>query len=155
VLLATLLLGTTGFGRRPAFPPKLENYLNSAGTLSAEERKLLVAGQPVTKLLDADASKEVAVLGAIWIEAPIRRSVEAVKNIENFENGGGFKVTKRISAPPQLDDFDALRLPDEDLDDLRTCRVGDCKIELGEQALRGFGPKSIGGRQLLMMLPMH
>ena len=37
-------------------------------------------------------------LGAIWIEAPSRRYVEAVKNTENFENGGGFKVTKRISA---------------------------------------------------------
>lgn len=44
------------------------------------------------------------------------------------ERGGGFKVTKLVSAPPRLDD--ALWLPDENFDDLRTCRVGDCEIEL-------------------------
>lgn len=137
-LLASLVLGTTASGQRTGFPVKLENYLKSAGALSRDQRNQLLAGQPVTKLLDGDASKEVAVLGAIWIDAPIRRYVEAVKNIETFESGGAFKVTKRISAPPRLDDFDALRLPDDDLDDLRTCRVGDCEIKLGEQALQRF-----------------
>jgi hypothetical protein len=51
-------------------------------------------------------------------------------------------VTKRIGAPPQLDDFNALRLPGEDLDDLRSCRVGDCEIKLGEQVLRRFRSES-------------
>lgn len=68
----------------------------------------------------------------------MNRYVKAVKDIEAFESGGGFKVTKRISAPPRLEDFDALRLPAEDLEDLRSCRVGDCEIKLGEQALRRF-----------------
>jgi hypothetical protein len=51
---------------------------------------------------------------------------------------GGFKITERISAPPRLEDFSAMRLPNEDLDDLRSCRVGDCEVKLGEQALRRF-----------------
>src|SRR5690606_23815024 len=63
---------------------------------------------------------------------------EAVSDIEAFERGGGFKVTQRVSAPPRLEDFATLRLPDEDLDDLRSCRVGDCEIKLGEQALQRF-----------------
>jgi hypothetical protein len=138
ILLAMLVMGITGSAQRTALPVKLENYVNSAGKLSAEERQQLVVGQPVTKLLEADESKEVAVLGAVWIDAPMRRYVEAVTDIEHFENGGGFKVTKRISGRPRLEDFNALRLPDEDLDDLRTCMVGDCEIKLGEQALRRF-----------------
>jgi hypothetical protein len=136
--VTTLVVGITGSAQRAALPTKLENYFNTTGALSAEEHQQLVAGQPITKLLDADASKEVAVLGAIWIDAPIGRYVEAVRNIESFERGGGFKLTKRVSAPPRLDDFDGLRLSDEDLEDLRTCRVGDCEIKLGEQALRRF-----------------
>jgi hypothetical protein len=137
-LLDAVVMGTAADGQRNAFPPKLENYFNSAGALSRGERQELLAGRPITKLLDSDASKEVAVLGAIWIAAPMNRYVEAVKDIEAFESGGGFKVTKRISAPPRLEDFNALRLPAEDLDDLRSCRVGDCEIKLGEQALRRF-----------------
>jgi hypothetical protein len=116
-------------------PAKLNSYLTKVVRPSTEERKLLLDGAPITKLLDADATKEIAVFGAVWIQAPIRRYVEAVRDIENFERGGAFKVTRRISATPRLEDFAALRLPDDDLADLRTCRVGDCEIKLGERAL--------------------
>lgn len=89
-------------------------------------------------MLEADESKEVAVFGAVWISAPIERYVEAVKDIEAFERGGGFKVTKRISAPPRLEDFAGLRLPEQDVADLRSCHVGDCEVKLGEQAIKRF-----------------
>jgi hypothetical protein len=121
-----------------AFPARLDSYLTDGITLSPNERQRLLDGSPLSRLLDADAGKEVAVFGAVWVAAPIRRYVEAVSDSEGFEQGGGFKVTKRISAPPRLDDFSALRLPDEDLDDLRNCRVGDCEVKLGEQALTRF-----------------
>jgi hypothetical protein len=93
ILLGTLATGLTASGQPTTLPVKLENFIKSAGGLSRQERTLLLAGQPVTKLLDADAGKEVAVLGAIRIDAAIHRYVEAVKNIETFESGGGFKVT--------------------------------------------------------------
>jgi hypothetical protein len=120
------------------FPSRLDSYFRDAVRLTAEEQKQLAAGQPLAKLLDADESREVAIFGAIWINAPIRRYADAVKDIENFERGGGFKVTKRISAPPRLEDFAQWQLPKEDLADLRTCRVGDCELKLGEQALNRF-----------------
>lgn len=125
-------------GTVPTLPPRLEQYLTTTVKLTADERKQLTDGAPVTRLLDADESKEVAVFGAIWINAPIARYVEAVKDIENFERGGGFKVTKRIGAPPRLEDFAQLRLPHEDVADLRACRVGDCEVKIGEQALQRF-----------------
>ncbi len=83
----------------------------------------------------------MAVFGAIWIAAPIRRYTDAIKDIEKFEVGGGFKVTKRISSPPRLEDFAQLQLPKEDVEDLRSCRVGDCEVKLGEQALERFRSK--------------
>ena len=103
--------------------------------LTTAERQQLIGGRPLTKLLDADQSKEVAVFGAVWISAPVRRYVDAVTDIETFERGGGFKVTKRISTPPRIEDFSALSLPDEDLDDLRSCRVGNCEVKLVEEAI--------------------
>jgi hypothetical protein len=119
-------------------PPVLDSYLATTVRPTAAERKRLMSGGPITKLLDADASKEVAVFGAVWINAPARRYVEAVEDIENFEKGGGFRLTKRISSPPTLGDFDQLRLPEEDVRDLRSCRVGDCALKLGEKGLEVF-----------------
>ena len=107
----------------PRFPSRLDTYFKNTVGLTAEEQKQLASGQPVTKLLAGDESKEVAVFGAVWIDAPIRRYADAVRDIENFERGGGFKITKRITTPPQLNDFAQLELPDDDVADLRTCRI--------------------------------
>jgi hypothetical protein len=142
LLIALLLFSTTHIATAQSgqsrFPERLETYFTDAVNLSGEERQRLIKGEPLTKMLEGDESKEVAVFGAVWISAPVRRYVEAVKDIEAFERGGGFKITKRISAPPRIEDFSALRLPHDDLDDLRSCRVGDCEVKLGEQALKRF-----------------
>ena len=124
--------------RPAALSSQLDSYLSTTVRPSTAERKLLMSGGPVSKLLDADASKEVAVFGAVWIDAPVRRYVEAVEDIENFEKGGGFILTKRISSPPALADFSQLRLPEDDVRDLKSCRVGDCQLKLGEKGLQAF-----------------
>ena len=142
LVVALLLVAATPiatFQNTPAtFPSRLDTYLRNVVRLTADEQKQLVAGQPVTKLLDGDETKEVVVFGAIWINAPIRRYADAVRDIEKFERGGKFNITKRISSPPRLDDFAQLHLPEDDLDDLRTCRVESCELKLGEDALNRF-----------------
>jgi len=117
------------------FPPAFERYLAEHIHPSSLERSTLVSGAPVTKLLESDPGNEVAVFGAVWINAPTARYIERLQDIENFERGGGFRVTRRISNPPRLEDFDALALPNEDVEDLRSCRVGDCELKLSAEAL--------------------
>ena len=133
---ASVLDGSQNAAAR--LPQRLESYLSNVVRPSAADRRLLLSGSPITKLLEADASKEVAVFGAVWIDAPIARYVELVKDIEKFESGGGFRVTRRISSPPRLEDFSQLRLPPDDVADLRSCRAGDCEIKLGQRALDAF-----------------
>jgi hypothetical protein len=125
-------------GGARALPSQFDSYLSTTVRPTAAERKLLLSGGPVTKLLDVDASKDVAIFGAVWINAPVQRYVDAVQDIESFEKGGGFKLTKRISSPPRLDDFAELRLPEDDVKDLRSCRVGDCQLKLGEKGVQAF-----------------
>ena len=120
----------------PGFPPRLEEYLAKSVAITAGERKTLLAGAPVTKLLDGDEGKEIGVFGAVWVDAPVQRYVEAITDIERFERGGGFRATRRISAPPTTDDFADLRLPEGDLKDLRGCRIGDCVVKLDEETIR-------------------
>jgi hypothetical protein len=136
------LLGAVTFSLAPAastgLPAPLETYLASTVRLTAAERSQLIGGAPVTRLLQADESKEVAVFGAAWINASVSSYLDLVKNVETFERGDSFKITKRISFPPRIEDFSELRLPDEDVADLRTCRVGDCNVKLGERSMERF-----------------
>ncbi len=139
VLLILWLNSTVqGSGRETpqGLPGRLGRYVDQHVNLTPEHYSRLSEGEPVTKLLPGDASKEVAVFGAIWINAPIAAYVAAVKNIEQFERGPNFLVTKKISTPPMLEDFALLTLPPEDVEDLKTCKVGDCELKLGESALQ-------------------
>lgn len=119
-----------------SLPPRLDSYLNTIVKPTPAERQQFLDGAPLTKPLDADPTKEVAIFGAIWIKAPVRRYVEAVQDIERFERGSGFPVTKRINTPPRLEDFAQLRVPETDVADLQRCRVGACKLKLSEETLR-------------------
>jgi hypothetical protein len=113
-------------------PGNLDSYLTKYVKLDAKARAELLAGAPVTRLLDADASKEVVVFGAVWIDAPVARYLAAVRDIERFESGSNFRVTKKIGSPPTIADFAQMRLSDEDAKDLRSCKVSDCEVKLAQ-----------------------
>jgi hypothetical protein len=87
-------------------------------------------------MLESDASKEVAVFGAVWISAPVERYLETVRDVERFESGDAFRVTKKVSSPPRLDDFAQLTIPTEDVQDLRSCKVARCELKLSESAIQ-------------------
>jgi hypothetical protein len=118
-----------------ALPTPLDRHLRTVAQLTPAELTSLLGGLPVAKLIDAAAAHEVAVFGAVWINALPQQYVDAVTDIENFERGNGFLITKRISDPPRLEDFARLDLPDAEIRNLRTCRIGDCAIKLSQPAL--------------------
>ena len=123
-------------GAQPTLPQNLQAYLDQHVQLDAASRARLLAGQPIVKLLDADPTKEVAIFGAVWIDAPIERYLAAVKDIERFESGGAFRVTKKIGSPPRIEDFAQLTIPKEDVEDLRSCKVAQCEMKLAESAIQ-------------------
>lgn len=118
-----------------AFPPRLDAYFTKVLKLGAGERKVLLGGAPLAKNLDADPGKEVAVFGAIWINAPIAKYIAALQDIENFEKGPGFRATRKVSEPARIQDFAELVLPADDVQDLRSCRAGDCELKVSGEAL--------------------
>src|SRR5260370_39717108 len=74
--------------RASSFPPDFDRYLTNYVKLDAQGRAQLLAGEPVTRLLDSDQSKEVAVFGAGWVDAPIARVLAAARDIERVETSG-------------------------------------------------------------------
>jgi hypothetical protein len=131
-VLTASLSGQSGPARLPG---QLETYVTKEVKLTTAQRKAMFAGQPVTKLLDADPTTEVSVFGIIWVKAPTARYVAAIRNIEDFEKGDNFRITKKVSSPPRLEDFAQLTLPADDLEDMKSCRVGSCELKLSEASL--------------------
>jgi hypothetical protein len=139
VSLASLPGASTAVGAQSSLPAALASFLTEEAHASPSDREALLAGSPLVMLLDADPSTEVAVLGVVWVNASPARYAQQIRNIEQFERGGAFRMTKRISEPPREEDFAALTISDEDFEDLKGCRIGDCALKLdadGMQALR-------------------
>jgi len=138
-LLASLVLSLaagrpTMVATRQSDSPANSSGLSDLVQFTPAEVQSLKGGQSVSKLL-ASGNHEIAVAGAVWINAPMSEAVQAMKDIERLEHGKGFQVTKRISNPPRLEDFAALEVPEEDVRDLRKCRAGECEVKLGEDAI--------------------
>jgi hypothetical protein len=130
-------LGASSADQDPvALPAVLASFLTDEAHGSASDRDLLLAGEPLVKLLDADPAREVAVLGAVWVNAPSTLYVQQVKRIEELERGRAFPITRRISDPPVPDDFAAMEISDKDFDDLKGCKIGDCLVKLDADAMR-------------------
>jgi hypothetical protein len=134
--IAASLLTAVGVAQKAAaFPPQLDAYITKYAKLTPALRTELLKGQPVTAVLDSDQQHEVTIFGAAWIAAPLDRYLEAAHDIEQFERGDNFRITKRISSPPRPEDFAEMDLPPEDVADLKSCRVGSCDLKISEASL--------------------
>jgi hypothetical protein len=138
-ILSTAIIQSASPASSLELPQQLSGLV--LATLTNAEIGVLKTGQPVSKLLSSTVDSEVGVLGATWINAPVEEYVQAIENIEQFESGGSFQVTKRISDPPVIDDFAALQLRQEDVADLKKCRVGNCELKIGADAISRFRSK--------------
>ena len=71
VAVVTAGVATSGMEtQQGSLSPALDRYLRQVVKPTTAERRNLIAGAPIVKLLPADETKEVAVFGAIWIDAP-------------------------------------------------------------------------------------
>ena len=131
VLIAT---GTVGAQWR-TLPRVLDACLANDVRLTADERDRLAGGALVTSVLESEVSAEVAVFGAVWINAPADGYVAHVRNVERIESGGVFRKTHRFGPVPGPSDVSDLQLTREALDDLRRCRVGRCGLKLPADAI--------------------
>jgi len=135
-VVLSLPLVLAGARAQPAgFPASLETYFTASINLTPDERTRLFAGAPVTRLLDSDPAREVAVFGAVWIAAPIDRYVRAVADIERFERGDSFLFTRKISDPPHPEDFAGFQVTDDDFNDLRQCQPSNCAVKISQEGL--------------------
>jgi hypothetical protein len=116
-------------------PREPHHFLRTHVGFTDEEFRILDRGDVVSKVLGTSEQHEVAVLGIVWIDAPMNDFVRWQKDIERFERGDAVEAIRKIGTPPRLEDFDGLSAPAEDLEDLRECRVGDCEVKVTEEAL--------------------
>src|ERR1041384_1754487 len=96
------------------------------------------SGQPVVKLLPAQDKQEVAGCGLVYVQVPPETFLQSFRESMVRKSDSAILEIGRFSSTPTIDDLQSLTLEPRDIDDLKTCVAGDCKVKLSGQMIQRF-----------------
>jgi hypothetical protein len=109
---------------------KFQAILGDKLILDTTDFMSLEQGETVIKLLPALDKREIAVSGMVRMQAPAEMFLQSFReNMASKSNPAILEIGK-LSNPASLDDFRELTVEDRDVEDLRQCVVGDCRLKL-------------------------
>lgn len=109
---------------------ELRNVLLKQAAFNAEEFSALERGEVVVKPLPANDKREVAFCGVVRLRGEPAALLATFK--ESLTRSGNRVILGggRIGAPPAPEDLHALSLDDGEIEDMKRCADGGCKVKL-------------------------
>ena len=95
-------------------------------------------GKAVTKTLSTKTPAEVAVFGAIYINASPEEYLKAAENVDALRKSPNYLGVRKFSSPPQLSDLEGFVLDEQDIKDLKNCKPGSCELQLPAESIDQF-----------------
>lgn len=134
VVVAALAMGGDGAAQADSARAFLADSLG----LTAGDFVRLNRGLVVSRTLPAADRRDVATLGVVRVAMTPEFYVEQLGDIADLKRDEAILQIGTFGDPPSLRDVDGLTLDESDLRSLRTCRVGDCGVQLSADAIRRF-----------------
>ncbi len=113
-----------------------ERLLRAVADASRDDLSRLANGVPFTRSLASDTDRELTLVHAIRIRAPVefilaraREDHLLLDDVDGPEARGVFSIT------PAVSDLERLEMERRELRQLRKCRVGDCALKLSASAI--------------------
>lgn len=109
---------------------EFQDALQDQSNFTADDFSTLERGEMVVKLLPVKDKREVAVCGLMRLQVPLAEGLEAFHQSMTQLNRKSILAIGKLSSPPSLDDLQTLTLEDRDVEDLKQCVVGSCKLKM-------------------------
>jgi hypothetical protein len=119
-------------------PFSLREFLERRLEIGNDEWAAIQAGTPVVKIRKGGAPSETRLMGVVRIDGSPGELVERYRDIVAFESGTGVLQIGRFSEPSRVEDLASLTFDEEDVEDLKKCRPGDCSIKMSEPMMNAF-----------------
>ena len=124
-LWASLLFVKAVYGR----PIALFEFLARTVRLCESDLQALRAGEAVATEIPSSFQNELSLFGAVRVDTPLHSYLAEPRNPLFFE-AEMVQDWGQFSNSPREEDLKALTWPEEDLEALPACRIGNCKIKL-------------------------
>src|SRR5438128_4043686 len=144
---------TVGFPLQAQQPPaRLATFLQQRIGLDAARIASIERGDVIVKVLDTENQRDVAVFGIITVDVPRTFYVTRLQDFPNSLRARTRPHFGIFSTPASPADVADATVPAHDVDDVKKCKPGDCKIKLPAAVWRRTpaGPASSRCRTAVM-----
>src|SRR5262249_14707321 len=117
--------------------PSLSDLFQQLG-LTPKDRAAIDEGHPVAKVLSWGAASEVYVFGAVYIDGSPDTYLRLARNVSRLAATQGYLGIGELPATPTTADLSAMTLDPDDLKALKSCREGDCDVQLPTSSIQAF-----------------
>jgi hypothetical protein len=135
VPLALVALSGAGIAQR-ALPPDINWILREAAQFPDDRLQALERGDVISRAGSSDGDLEAAVIAAVRIRAAKELTASYFRQIVDFEDGEVTLQHAAFSQPPKTSDVARLTLSNDERENLRSCRPGDCDLRIGAAGAR-------------------
>src|SRR5215510_10465375 len=116
----------------------VDKFLRENVGLKAGQIDSVHAGKAVAIVLQSPIPDEVFVFGTIYVEATPESYLQFANNFDTLRKLPSYLAIQKFSNPPQPSDLDGFTVDAEDLKELKTCKPGDCEVQLPSEAIDEF-----------------
>jgi hypothetical protein len=103
---------------------------------SKSDHAALQRGDPAARLIDASDPSEIALFGIVRVKISGRELVDRFRDIAKFKQSKEVLEVGKFHLPPSPEDLESLTLEAEDIQAMKDCRAGDCKLKLGGKMMQ-------------------
>ena len=133
VMPAAALLVLIAAAALPGFSqsnPDLETFFRQNIGLSEDQIAAIRSGQAVTTALPPRTPAEVLLFGAVYIHAAPETYFQFARNFDRLRKVPGFLALGVFTNPPQLSDLKGFAFDSDDIEALKNCEPGNCRIQM-------------------------
>ena len=108
----------------------LQQIFRDKAELAESDLTALDQGETVIKLLPARDKREIAMGGAVRVQASAEMFLQSFRENMTRKSNPAILEIGSFGNPPSLDDLQGLTIESRDIEDLRQCVVGNCRLKL-------------------------
>jgi len=118
--------------------PDLESFFRQNIGLNEDQIAAIRSGQAVTNALPPRTPAEVLLFGAVYIHAAPETYFQFARNFDRLREVPGFLALGVFTDPPQLSDLKGFAFDSNDIQDLKSCEPGKCRIQMPATSIAGL-----------------
>jgi hypothetical protein len=109
-------------------------FKNTVG-LNASQISTILSGKPVAVALNTPTPAEIYLFGAVYINATPEGYLAFSRDLNQLRQSPDYLSIVEFRNPPQLSDLNNFGFADDEVQDLKKCKPGNCEIQIPSESL--------------------